>query len=65
MWCSFLTAAAATMVCFAFVDPDALAHGAAPSWWTGRSKIYALGFFALWATAVGASALTLFVARRP
>ncbi|HTU67598.1 MAG TPA: hypothetical protein VMF52_16730 [Steroidobacteraceae bacterium] len=47
-WSSFLAAAVATMVCFAFVDPDALAAGDAPGWWGPRMRVYALGFFFFW-----------------
>ncbi|HKZ74265.1 MAG TPA: hypothetical protein VJ011_09375 [Steroidobacteraceae bacterium] len=65
LWCSFLAAAAATMLCFAFLDPEGLARGEVPLWWTTRSKVYALGFFLFWVTAAVASALTLFVVRRP
>lgn len=63
LWCSFLAAAAATMVCFAFVDPEALRVGDAPRWWSDRPTIYALGFFLLWLTAAGSSALTLYLLR--
>jgi hypothetical protein len=62
-WCSFLVASVATMICFAYVDPDsALASGMAPSWWSRRA-VYASGFFGFWLACAGASALTLFMAR--
>lgn len=63
LWCAFLAAAAATMVCFAFVDPEALRSGDAPAWWSDRPTIYALGFFLFWLTAAGSSALTLYLLR--
>lgn len=63
LWCAFLAAATATMVCFAFVDPDALRIGDAPGWWSDRPTIYALGFFLFWLTAAGSSALTLYLLR--
>lgn len=63
LWCAFLAAAAATMVCFAFLDPEALRIGDAPGWWSDRPTIYALGFFLFWLTAAGSSALTLYLLR--
>lgn len=62
-WCSFLAAAGATMVCFAFVDPEALRGGDSPQWWADRMTIYALGFFLFWLTGAAASALALYLAR--
>jgi hypothetical protein len=56
-WSSFLAAALATMFCFAFVDPDALAAGNPPDWWGPRMHVYALGFFFFWL--VGAVAATI------
>lgn len=64
-WCSFLAAAVATMVCFAYVDPQsALTSGLAPSWWSRRA-VYAAGFFGFWLACAGASALTLYMVRQP
>jgi len=48
VWSSFLAAALGTMMCFAFLDPQALAEGQPPSWWTTRLRVYALGFFLFW-----------------
>ena len=62
VWCSFLAAAAATMVVFAFLDPAGLSHDKMPSWWTSRRAVYAVGFFFLWAVAAGAAALTIYMA---
>ena len=63
VWCSFLAAAVATMVCFAYVDPEiALTGQGAPSWWTRRT-VYAAGFFAFWLACAAASALTLYMTR--
>jgi hypothetical protein len=64
-WCSFLAASAATMVCFALLDPEALPAGEAPSWWTGRMAVYAFGFFFLWAVAAASAALTLYMTKTP
>jgi hypothetical protein len=64
-WCSFLAAAVATMICFAYVDPQsALTSGMAPSWWSRRT-VYAAGFFGFWLACAGASALALYMVRRP
>jgi hypothetical protein len=56
-WSSFLAAALATMFCFAFIDPNALADGNPPQWWGPRMHVYALGFFFFWV--VGAVAATI------
>lgn len=61
VWCAFIAAAVATMVCFAYVDPDALRTGDAPAWWTDRPTIYAIGFFFFWMTAAVASILTVYL----
>jgi hypothetical protein len=61
LWCSFLTAAAATMFAFAMLDPRSMAQGFLPSWWTTRLTVYAVGFFFFWAIAAGASTLTLYM----
>jgi hypothetical protein len=63
-WISFLTAAAFTMLLFAFVDPllvvDALGISAIES----RNAGYAIGFFFLWANAWIACWLTVRLIRR-
>jgi hypothetical protein len=41
-------AALGTMLCFAFLDPLALAEGQPPAWWTTRLRVYAMGFFLFW-----------------
>lgn len=61
VWCSFLTAGAATMVAFAILDPHLLAQDSMPAWWTTRLAVYAIGFFFFWAIAASASALTLYM----
>ena len=65
VWSSFLAAALATMLCFAFVDPDAFAAGAPPGWWTTRMHVYALGFFFFWLVGGIAAALSWFLVRGP
>ena len=57
-WSGFLAAALATMLCFAFVDPQALRVGEPPDWWTSRLHVYALSFFFFWLIGVIAAALS-------
>jgi hypothetical protein len=56
-WSAFLAAALATMLCFAFLDPRAVAAGETPGWWTDRLHVYAVGFFFFWLIGVVAAAL--------
>ena len=62
LWSAFLAAALATMLCFAFIDPLALAAGDAPSWWSSRLHIYAIGFFFFWLTGLVAAGLSWLLA---
>jgi hypothetical protein len=62
-WSSFLAAAFATMLCFAFVDPQALAAGEPPGWWGPRMRVYAIGFFFFWSVGVAAAAISWSLAR--
>jgi hypothetical protein len=55
-WSAFLAAALATMLCFALVDPLALSAGETPAWWTGRLRVYAIGFFFFWMIGLVAAA---------
>jgi hypothetical protein len=57
-WSSFLAAALATMLCFAFLDPQALVAGEAPAWWGPRMHVYAMGFFFFWFVGGVASVLS-------
>jgi hypothetical protein len=57
VWSSFLAAAFATMLCFAFIDPQALAAGDPPGWWGPRMRVYAIGFFFFWFVGLAASGL--------
>ena len=64
LWASFLVAAAASVLCFAFVDPaqlEFLPYTGEST--TGRMTGYGIGFFFLWIVAAAASGLTLFLAR--
>jgi hypothetical protein len=62
IWCSFLAAAAGTMLLFAFLDPDAFQRGILPEWWVDRHTVYALGFFFFWLVAASSAALTIYMA---
>lgn len=64
VWSSFLAAALATMLCFAFIDPLALADGEPPAWWSTRLGVYAVGFFFFWLVGFVAAALSWLLARR-
>jgi hypothetical protein len=57
VWSAFLAAAVATMLCFAFLDPQALAAGEMPAWWTSRLHVYAVGFFFFWLIGLVAAGL--------
>lgn len=61
IWSSFLAAAAASVVCFAFIDPAAieLLDGADAT--LARMTGYALGFFLFWIATASASLLTLYL----
>jgi hypothetical protein len=61
-WCSFLAAAGATTVLFAFLDPAAVQRGDVPPWWTSRHTVYAVGFFFCWLVAACSAALTIYMA---
>ena len=64
VWSAFLAAALATMLCFAVLDPLALAAGEAPPWWTDRLRVYAIGFFFFWLIGLVAAALCWQLAAR-
>ncbi len=56
-WSAFLAASVATMLCFAFIDPQALSAGEVPEWWSSRLMVYAVGFFFFWIVGLVAAAL--------
>jgi hypothetical protein len=62
-WCSFLVAAAGTMLFFAFIDPMTLADVTEPPLPVDRMTGYAIGFFFLWVLAGASAALTLYLTR--
>jgi hypothetical protein len=61
-WSSFLSAAAATMVCFAFFDPAALTEASPPAWWGTRMQVYTIGFFFFWGVGFAAAGLAWYLA---
>jgi hypothetical protein len=64
VWSGFLAAAIATMLCFAFLDPQAMRGGDAPGWWSSRSHVYAVGFFFFWLIGLIAATICWLLARR-
>ena len=62
-WCSFLTAAVATMLFFAWVDPLALADITDLPLPVDRMGGYAIGFFFFWLIAAGSAVLTVYLIR--
>jgi hypothetical protein len=62
-WCSFLSAAVATMLFFAFVDPLALADITEPPLPVDRMSGYALGFFFFWSVSALSAVLTVYLIR--
>jgi hypothetical protein len=62
-WCSFLVAAVATMVFFAFVDPIALADITEPPLAVDRMTGYAIGFFFFWVVAAASAVLVVYLIR--
>jgi hypothetical protein len=64
-WSAFLAAALATMLCFAFIDPEAMRDGNPPAWWGTRLHIYAVGFFFFWLIGLVSAALCWQLSRAP
>lgn len=62
LWPSFLVAAVAEMVFFAFFDPMDLTLFGEPLA-LSRTGVYSLGFFLLWLFAAASSGLTSFLER--
>ena len=62
-WSAFLAAALASVLCFAFVDPEGVVAGDVPAWWTTRRAVYALGFFFFWLIGLVAATLCWQLAR--
>jgi hypothetical protein len=63
-WPSFIVAAVATMICFAFIDPLLVGHDDfPPPAFATRMSGYAIGFFFFWLISALSSLLTLYLAR--
>ena len=60
LWPSFLVAAAAEMVLFAFVDPGEIFVFGRPVE-LSRTAAYSIGFFFLWAVAAVSSGISLYL----
>ncbi len=61
-WTSFLVACVATMIFFAFIDPDYLMEVLNHPWWLpSRMGGYALGFFFFWFMSACAASLTAYM----
>jgi len=63
VWISFLTAAVATMLFFALLDPLELLAAFDPDLDIGRQAGYAAGFFFFWVITAGCSAVTAWLVR--
>ena len=63
VWISFLTAAVATMVFFATIDPEILSGYNTLGWHISRQTGYALGFFGFWLLTAATSILSIFLVR--
>lgn len=63
LWPSFLAAALATMLCFAFVDPEHLGDFTTPPLELSRTASYGLGFFFFWFVAAMSSAVSAYLLR--
>lgn len=62
-WSSFLVAAGATMLFFAFIDPAALVEASFAPLPTDRMAGYAVGFFFFWLISAAAAAMTILLIR--
>ena len=62
-WCSFLTAAFATMFFFAWIDPLALADVTDLPLPVDRMGGYAIGFFFFWLITAASAVLTVYLIR--
>lgn len=63
LWISFLTAAVATMVFFASVDPEVLSGNNTLGWQISRDAGYAFGFFGFWLLTASTAALVVMLVR--
>ncbi len=58
LWPSFLTAAVASVVFFASIDPQTLQMQTLPAWEISRMAGYTIGFFMFWGVGLMSSAIT-------
>lgn len=65
LWPSFITAAAATGLFFANIDPESLRAQTLPEWSISREAGYTIGFFMFWITGAVASTLGIFLYGAP
>jgi hypothetical protein len=65
LWPSFLTAAVATGLFFANIDPATLRAQTLPDWEISRQAGYTVGFLMFWAVCAASSALTLYLYATP
>ena len=63
LWASFLTAAAATMLFFAFVDPAEMQAAMLSRREVLRITGYSIGFFFFWLITAASAALTVYLVR--
>lgn len=63
LWPSFLSAALATMVFFAFIDPAGLHEVTTPPVELSRTASYGVGFFFFWFVAAMSSAVSAYLLR--
>ena len=63
LWPSFFAAGVATMVFFAFVDPESLHDGAAADVESFRMTAYGITFFFFWLIAALSSAVSAYLVR--
>jgi hypothetical protein len=61
LWPSFLAASLATMLFFAFVDPELLAEATSPPLEVSRLTGYAIGFFFFWVITLVSSAVSVYL----
>lgn len=63
LWPSLLAASFATMLFFAFVDPESLHEGSAANVETFRMTAYGITFFFFWLIAALSSAVSVYLVR--
>jgi hypothetical protein len=61
LWPSFLAASFATMLFFAYVDPELLGHATSPALEVSRMTGYGIGFFFFWLITMVSSAISVYL----